>query len=164
MFHRPYQQSDKQALIDILRANTPKYFSPADEADFIQYLDDEQWGINYVYLSPQGQVIGCAGSYLTNDDTLNLCWAFFRPGSLGYTSIPRVLADYISAAANDLGINSGATIVLNTTQMIARYLSRIGFQIDKVEPDGYGPGYDLVTMTKKSAELAIAPNVPPGQR
>ena len=151
MIHkRRYQASDKGHLVEILRANTPRYFSAADEVEFVEYLDQRQWTINYAYLNRQSEIIGCAGCYVTDDDTINLCWALFQPGSIGFTSIPTVLTDYIATAAADLGLTQGYKVALNTTQMISKYLNRLGFSTDRIEPNGYGPGYDLVTMTRNS--------------
>ena len=36
---REYQPTDKNAVIDLIRQNTPAYFAPKEEADFSNYLD-----------------------------------------------------------------------------------------------------------------------------
>ena len=36
---RNYKKSDKDSLLEILKSNTPTYFSPEEEKDFIHYLD-----------------------------------------------------------------------------------------------------------------------------
>ena len=36
---REYQTTDKYALIDLIRLNTPKYFAINEEADLNEYLD-----------------------------------------------------------------------------------------------------------------------------
>jgi hypothetical protein len=38
---RPYNISDKEALLRILKLNTPKYFSPEEEVDLVYYLQNE---------------------------------------------------------------------------------------------------------------------------
>ena len=56
---RPYNNSDKEALLRILKLNTPKYFSPEEEADLVYYLDNE---IEYYYvLEINNQVVGGGG-------------------------------------------------------------------------------------------------------
>ena len=39
---REYQPTDKNAVIDLIRQNTPAYFAPKEEADFSNYLDSER--------------------------------------------------------------------------------------------------------------------------
>jgi hypothetical protein len=152
MLHRHYKASDRNDLIRILRANMPKYFSPEDEAEFIRYLDEEQWDINYTYINNGAEIIGCAGSYVDQNSNLCLCWTFFSPGSIGHSRIATTLDHHISASACDLGISEQSSIFLNTTQIIARYLGRIGFNTAHIVQDGYGPGYDKVTMTRQPAQ------------
>ena len=36
---REYQPTDKNAVIDLIRQNTPAYFAPKEEADFSNYLE-----------------------------------------------------------------------------------------------------------------------------
>ena len=38
---REYQPTDKNAVIDLIRQNTPAYFAQEEEADFSNYLDSE---------------------------------------------------------------------------------------------------------------------------
>ena len=45
---REYSSSDKKMVIELLRLNTPKYFAPEEENDFIQYLDNAKSPISLV--------------------------------------------------------------------------------------------------------------------
>ncbi len=40
---RPYSQSDQFFLLKLLRLNTPKYFAPEEETQFIPYLENAQF-------------------------------------------------------------------------------------------------------------------------
>lgn len=39
---REYRETDKNAVIDLIRQNTPEYFALEEEADFSNYLDSER--------------------------------------------------------------------------------------------------------------------------
>lgn len=82
MRFRTYTPQDKQAIIDILLSNCPKYFIESDEADLVDFLDnyaDE----NYLVAEESGQVIGCGGHY-TKGQTHGIAWVMFRHGSIGH--------------------------------------------------------------------------------
>ena len=62
---REYQPTDKNAVIDLIRQNTPAYFAPKEEADFSNYLDSERE--LYFVLLLNKKVVGCGGINFTND-------------------------------------------------------------------------------------------------
>lgn len=39
---REYEPADKEAVLSLIRANTPEYFAPEEEADLSRYLDCER--------------------------------------------------------------------------------------------------------------------------
>ena len=56
---REYIPSDKEAVLKLIRFNTPCCFAPEEEADLNRYLDHER---EYYYVVPSGlEVIGCEG-------------------------------------------------------------------------------------------------------
>ena len=38
---REYNSHDKEAVLDIFKLNTPKYFSPEEENEIVYYLENE---------------------------------------------------------------------------------------------------------------------------
>lgn len=60
---REYQPTDKNAVIDLIRQNTPAYFAPKEEADFSNYLDSERE--LYFVLLLNKKVVGCGGINFT---------------------------------------------------------------------------------------------------
>ena len=62
---REYNHTDKNDLIQILRLNTPKYFSSAEEVDFLHYLENEI-DLYYVLLV-ENKIIGCGGINSKNE-------------------------------------------------------------------------------------------------
>jgi len=56
---RNYQDTDQEALVKLLRLNTPKYFDPSEEENFVRFL--EKGKEDYFVLEKKGQVVGCGG-------------------------------------------------------------------------------------------------------
>ena len=59
---REYEPTDKDAVINLIRLNIPKYFAPTEETDLNYYLDHER-ELYYVLLF-DGQIVGCGGKIL----------------------------------------------------------------------------------------------------
>ena len=62
MKFRKYAVEDREALVDTLLSNCPKYFIESDKADFLDFLDnytDE----NYLVTEIEDKVVGCGGHY-----------------------------------------------------------------------------------------------------
>ena len=66
---REYQPTDKNAVIDLIRQNTPAYFAPKEEADFSNYLDSERE--LYFVLLLNKKVVGCGGINFTKDKAVS---------------------------------------------------------------------------------------------
>ena len=79
---RPYKNSDKDALIKILQLNTPKYFHPTEESDFVEYLDIHKE--DYFVFEEEGKIIGCGGiNYFPEDRAARISWDVVHPGYQG---------------------------------------------------------------------------------
>ena len=102
---REYQPTDKNAVIDLIRQNTPAYFAPKEEADFSNYLDSERE--LYFVLLLNKKVVGCGGINFTKDKASGkISWDIIHPQYQG-KSLGAQLLKYrieilksIDAAAN----------------------------------------------------------------
>ena len=56
---RHFQISDTPRLLELLRLNTPKYFSASEENDLIYYLKNETE--QYFVLLVDNEILGCGG-------------------------------------------------------------------------------------------------------
>ena len=54
---REYEQTDKDAVMNLIRLNTPEYFAPAEEVDLCDYLENER-ELYYVLLF-DWKIVGC---------------------------------------------------------------------------------------------------------
>ena len=64
---REYEPTDKDAVINLIRLNIPKYFAPTEETDLNYYLDHER-ELYYVLLF-DGQIVGCGGINFEDNKT-----------------------------------------------------------------------------------------------
>ena len=146
MKFRPYQPSDKQAVVDILLSNCPKYFIESDQSDLVDFLDnyaDE----NYLVVEAADRVIGCGGHY-TKGNVHGIAWVMFEQSSLGHRNL-LITADKfyheierrIKAEGNLFDIH------ISTTQLMEKLFNRYGFRTVAVVEDGFGQGlhqYDMI--------------------
>jgi [ribosomal protein S18]-alanine N-acetyltransferase len=146
---RKYRDSDRDALIAILKQNVPRYFAESDIPAFDEYLRKRQWDRCYVYLGATGRVIGCAGVYLKSPEVVGLSYALFEPSTVGSGAIRAELARYLTSATAKLRPSGKPTLVLNTTPRVARLMRRFGFVVTATVPAGYAEGYDMVHMERR---------------
>ncbi len=79
---RKYIPKDKVELIELLRLNTPQYFSPIEEKDLIHYLDND--ANNHYVLIIDDKIVGTGGFILSKDKTTGmLSWDFFHSDHQG---------------------------------------------------------------------------------
>jgi ribosomal protein S18 acetylase RimI-like enzyme len=142
---RAFQASDKEALIKILKANTPKYFDPNEIDDFEAYID--QRASTYLCVEQDGQIIGGAGYYVNNIDLSGrIKWVFFKPEfhkqGLGKLIIEHCIKELES---HKLVRN----LMLTTSQLAYPFFEKFGFKTTQTKKDYWGPGLDFYLMEKK---------------
>ncbi len=139
---RPLLPSDKTALLAILLLNTPAYFHPDEELDFIHYLDKEIQ--DYFVVEISGNVVGSGGiNYSTDGKTGIISWDLIHPDFQG-KGIGRQLLEHRIAHIKTLsGIEN---ISVRTSQQAYKFYGKSGFQLKEVVKDYWSPGYDMYKM------------------
>lgn len=139
---RKYSEKDKSALVNLFRLNTPQFFDPSEEKDFIHYLDYETE--DYFVLEQNDQIIGCGGiNYFPQQNTARLSWDMIHP-DYKRQSLGKLLTEH---RLKHIRKNSGIDrVVVRTTQLVYKFYERMGFQLQKVENDFWAKGFDLYQM------------------
>ena len=97
---REYQPTDKNAVIDLIRQNTPAYFAPKEEADFSNYLDSERE--LYFVLLLNKKVVGCGGINFTKDKASGkISWDIIHPQYQGKSLGAQLFSLFRSHVSND---------------------------------------------------------------
>jgi ribosomal-protein-alanine N-acetyltransferase len=139
---RKHQESDRAAIIELLRLNTPEYFSPNEEKDLIYYLHEHAG--NYFVAEQDGVILGCAGFNISQDgNNGGLSWDFVHPAGQG-TGIGSALTLYRLEEIRK--IESVKVFSVRTSQMAYRFYEKFGLIVKNIVPDYWDKGYDLYDM------------------
>ncbi|WP_242919941.1 GNAT family N-acetyltransferase [Pontibacter liquoris] len=142
---RPYSPNDKEALLALLRLNTPQYFHPAEEQDLSDYL--EQYAQDYFVVTEAATLVGSGGiNYFEADKVARLSWDIIHPDFQG-KGIGRKLTEFrIARISTHPEID---TIVVRTTQLVYGFYQKAGFALTNTAKDFWAPGFDLYQMEMK---------------
>ena len=151
MIIRKYQPTDKQSVLELLRLNTPHFFSPNEEKDLILYLDHHA-GNSYV-VEMDDIIVGIGGFNLTDDGaTARLSWDIFHPQTrrmgLGTTltnfRIQRIME-----------IPGVMTLSVRTSQFAYKFYERFGMEIREIVKDYWDVGFDLYRLDCSLVSVSI---------
>ncbi len=141
---RPYHPDDAQHLVDLLRLNTPQYFHPSEESDFVEYLVNH--AENYFVVEENGMVIGCGGyNYADNNSTAYISWDIVHPDFQGKGIGTQLLLHRIQEIRNTM---TSGTLIVRTSQMTHQFYARYGFELEKTVKDYWAPGIDMYHMRR----------------
>ena len=139
---RPYSNSDKETVIDLLQLNTPTYFSPDEEKDLISYLEHEIE--SYFVLEVNDQVVGSGGINYSNDKTVGIIsWDLFHPDFQGKSLGSKLLNYRIDLLKNNSAIQQ---IKVRTSQLVYPFYEKAGFKLMEVVEDYWAPDFHLYAM------------------
>ena len=75
---REYSESDKTEIIKLLQLNTPEYFDPSEEIEFIDYLDNKIE--DYFVVLRKSNIVGAGGiNYFPDENTARISWDMIHP-------------------------------------------------------------------------------------
>lgn len=143
---REYIKSDFDSLLNLLILNTPKYFAPEEEQDFVEYLSEKR--DLYFIAEENGAIVGCGGINRSVDGkTAFISWDMVHPGHQG-KGIGATLTKYrIEVAKNITGIEK---IVVRTSQHAFKFYEKMGFTLFETTKDYWAPGFDMYYMEMKA--------------
>lgn len=144
---RPYTSTDKPALLDLIRLNTPNYFDKKEENDFVYYLDNEIE--DYFVVVQDGITIGCGGiNYEANNNTAVISWDIIHPGYQG-KGIGNKLLSYRIDKIKKTKLYT--QIIVRTSQHTFKFYNKLGFKLLKATKNYWAKGIDLYYMALKIA-------------
>ncbi|WP_455511399.1 GNAT family N-acetyltransferase [Butyricimonas paravirosa] len=145
---REYEPTDKDAVINLIRLNIPKYFAPAEETDLNYYLDHER-ELYYVLLF-DGQIVGCGGiNFEDNKATGKISWDILHPEYQGRSLGSQLLKYRIEKIK---AIDNIQKITVRTSQLAYKFYEKQGFELNEVKEDYWAKGFDLYRMEYKGSD------------
>jgi N-acetylglutamate synthase-like GNAT family acetyltransferase len=139
---RPFNQADRDTLIEIFKLNTPRYFDPKEVNDFIEYL--ENYSDTYLTLEHEGKIVGGTGYYVKESDKSGrITWIFFHPDYSGL-GLGRQAVEYcLTTLKQNPKVEK---FVVTTSQLANKFFEKFGYKLTKTEKDFWGHGLDLYEM------------------
>ncbi|WP_148371746.1 GNAT family N-acetyltransferase [Bacteroides bouchesdurhonensis] len=142
---REYQTTDKYALIDLIRLNTPKYFAINEEADLNEYLDTKR-ELYYVLLFDK-KIVGCGGINFADNKTIGkISWDILHPQYQGKSLGTQLLKHRIEILKS---ISSIQKITVRTSQLAYKFYEKRGFVLNEIKRDFWAKGFDMYYMEYK---------------
>ena len=139
---RDFTTSDTPRLLELLRLNTPAYFSPAEETDLVHYLQHEIE--QYFVVLVNDEIMGCGGFNLSEDlKTGKISWDIFHPESQG-KGLGTALTNYRIERMKD--IKSIDKISVRTSQLVYPFYAKFGLELKEVVKDYWDKGFDLYRL------------------
>lgn len=146
---REYNQKDKDAVIEILRLNTPAYFSPDEEEDLKHYLEEEIE--HYYVIEIDNNVVACGGfNLLDGGIRAALSWDIIHPGYQGKglgTNLTKFRIQRIKE------IETVKTISVRTSQFVYPFYEKCGLILREVKKDFWAEGYDMYFLSNDKDAL-----------
>lgn len=145
---RPFTPADATACVSLMRANAPRWFSPAECDDFARTLREGDM-TGFHVLEAHGEVVACGGIWIEADEEFaSLYWVTVRPDLHG-TGLGRALVEHLLGEVRRAG--DPVVVCLDTTEAVTGFYERFGFRITAAVERGYDDG-----KTRYDMELRIA--------
>lgn len=142
---REFIDQDKDAVLVLLRLNTPAFFAPEEERDLIDYLDHERE--LYYVLEADGKIVGCGGINFDSDGKVGkISWDIIHPDFQGKALGSKLLNYRLDKLEFDLNVKS---IIVRTSQKSFRFYEKNGFELKEIIKDFWAKGFDLYLMEYK---------------
>lgn len=139
---RAYQDTDFNAVLHLLRLNSPKYFAPSEEADFIDYLNQELE--LYFVVELHHQILGCGGiNFFPELKKARISWDMIHPEHQG-RGVGKALTQHRIGKIRAL--NWVREIEVRTSQLAFKFYEKMGFELQNIEANFWAEGLDLYLM------------------
>ncbi len=138
---RPYRPSDRSALLEIFRLNTPRWFFLHEQKDLEEFLDTH--GGTYFVAGHDGKVVGGGGYRVVGPATGRISWYMFHPDFQGKGLGSKQVKHALALLREMPGLEK---IEVSTSQLQFRFYEKFGFVTVETKADFWGPGMDLVRM------------------
>ncbi len=145
---RFYHPNDQTELLQLLTLNTPKYFSPEERDDLVDYLNHhiEQ----YFVLELHGKIVGAGGINFSEDRRIGkISWDLFHPAYQGKGLGSQLTRFRIELLQN---LEHIETISVRTSQVAYLFYQKMGFVLLEILPDYWAKGFDLYRMELPSTK------------
>jgi ribosomal protein S18 acetylase RimI-like enzyme len=141
---RPYKPADKEYLLKIFRANTPKYFDENEIKEFEAY--QTQKAETYLTIEQDHTIVGGTGYYINGDDNSGrITWIFFDPNYAGRGLGKESVEHCLNILGKDKNVKK---FIVTTSQFAYKFFEKFGYHNTRIENNYWGKDLDLYEMEK----------------
>ncbi|NQW42471.1 MAG: GNAT family N-acetyltransferase [Bacteroidetes bacterium] len=142
---RAYHPSDLDSVINLLKLNTPQYFAPIEEKDFIHYLNHE---IElYFVVEYENAIVACGGCNFSQDKTVGIIsWDIVHPDFQGKGIGSRLLKYRIDLLKMEYYMVSN---IVRTSQFTYKFYEKLGFERKEIVENYWAQDFHLYRMEYK---------------
>ena len=139
---REYLMTDKEAVMNLIKLNTPDFFAEEETNDLSNYLDKEI-ELYYVLLV-DGKVVGCGGINFAEKRTIGkISWDIIHPDYQGKSLGRKLLMYRIEVLKAIPGIKK---ITVRTSQLAYKFYEKQGFTLNEIKRNYWADGFDMYSM------------------
>lgn len=139
---REYRATDKEAVINLIKLNTPSSFAEEETEDLSDYLDKEI-ELYYVLLVDR-KVIGSGGINFAGNKTIGkISWDIIHPDYQGKSLGTKLLKYRIDILKAIPGIKK---ITVRTSQVAYKFYEKQGFTLNEIKRNYWADGFDMYSM------------------
>lgn len=144
MVIRAFEKGDRAACLSLLEANTPRFFAAEEARDYQHYLDHE---IElYFVIEHASRIVGAGGiNCFPALSFARLSWDLIHPDMQGQGLGRKLVAHRLEVIQwlNQQVLGAYTLVQVRTTQLVAPFYERQGFELVKTGKDFWAPGFDL---------------------
>ena len=145
---RSWSPEDRRACLDLFDSNVPEFFQPREREAFGAFLDALP-GPYFVACRGE-EVVACGGVADEGFGEASICWTVVARSHQGKGLGRRILQACHQAALELPGVRF---LRLETIPAVAGFFGALGYGVVRVDPDGYGEGWDRVIMRRALTPL-----------
>ena len=146
---RKYDSNDLDQVINLIRLNTPEFFSAKEEPDLFNYLQNET--DNYFIVETAGKITGSGGFNFRHSPTVAvIAWDIIHPEFHGTGQGSALVLHRLKLIR---GLPEVKEVCVRTSQLAYRFYEKSGFVLREVIKNYWDEGFDLYRMDAKLNEL-----------
>jgi [ribosomal protein S18]-alanine N-acetyltransferase len=139
---RSYTLDNKKDVIELLRLNTPEFFSEAEEKDLILYLEHHLE--DYFVVEFNGHFVGAGGiNYFPENREARISWDLIHPAHQNKGVGKQLLLHRLQSIKSQPNYEK---VVVRTSQLVNGFYEKMGFSTENIQKDYWAPGLDLYVM------------------
>jgi ribosomal protein S18 acetylase RimI-like enzyme len=145
---RTYIDEEKDAILAILKLNTPKYFAEEEAKDLSYYLDHEK-ELYYVACYDK-MIVGCGGiNFEAKPFSAKISWDIIHPQYQGMSIGTKLLQYRLDILKHQYACQN---ISVRTSQHVYLFYEKNGFVLKQIVKDYWAVGFDLYEMVYEKSK------------